>query len=263
MYKKDYSELFNEAFLTALSNWQNGWKENQIKRRELADKLVEACEFLPKEFKECNKACYRKRFIVGGEIVPIILDDTFFEGIASWSFDIDFTKNFKGLVNPATKFAMIFKHIPHEGDVIVNICELWKNNQFKKSVKVLNDSNPEIAKPLLNFKDLQSEIILRSNLRGSDIQHIVSMSSSFEEIFDMANIPENKREEFSIKYARDTDGIPIELPIYASERATSDGVANTISKMKALISNAESNNMPIYNLIHNPHKEDLKHKKSR
>ena len=101
---------FSREFLVALSNWQKGWKEDQASRRKIADDLVEHCEKIPDKFKRFEGSCYRKRFIRDGEIVPILLDDDFFEGIASWTVNVDYAKKFKGIVRPDTKFVMLFEH---------------------------------------------------------------------------------------------------------------------------------------------------------
>lgn len=252
--------MFEKSFLIALSNWQKGWRENQTKRRDLADKLVESCVSLPESFKSCNSPCYRKRFIVGGEIVPIILEDDYFEGIASWTVDIECAKKLKGLVNPETSFAIVFKQLPKNEDVVVNINELWKNKDFENAVNELNKTDPELAYPLLNFKDYQSEVVLRTTLKGTEIEHIVGVSTSFENICDMAGIPDEEREELSIQYAKDPEGIPIEMPILASSNATSEAVKSTIIAMKELIREAKLNNVLIYNLEHPSHPDDLKHR---
>ncbi len=256
----NYSEIFTHSFLKALSDWQRGWYENQTTRRQLADNLVEACKTLPQEFLKCENFCFRKRFIVGGEIVPIILDDEYFEGIASWTFDIDFAKNFKGLVNSATTFAMIFKQKPRPEDIIVNISELWKNESYRQAIEKLKVEEPELAEPLIKFKDFQSEIILRSNLHGTEIEHIVGVSSDFDEICDKAKIPIEMREELSKKYAKDPDGIPISMPVYSSVTSTKVAVQNTITNMRRTINDARRDGIPVYNLTHKSHSDDLKHK---
>lgn len=258
---KNANRMFSDDFLKALSNWQKGWGEDQDKRRELADTLVKECESLSKKFKKCNKFCYRKRFIVGNEIVPIIIADEFFEGIASWTMELDYAKNFKGLVKPMTKFAVIFKQIPKKTDVVVNIVELWKSKAFRQAVKELDEKSPEIAYPLLNFGDSQKEVILRTTLKGSQIEHIVGISNSFEKICDMANIPEEKREELSIEYSKNPNGIPIELPIYTSKKGTKKAVQKSLQMIKQLIDEAQKNNIPVYNLNYESHIEDLKHNK--
>lgn len=260
MESNQYKKIFNYDFLKALSDWQKGWAEIQSIRREYADNLVKVCNDLPDEFKICNEECYRKRFIIGKEIVPILLDDNFFDGIGSWTLDLNCAKEFKYLFKEFTIFAMIFKHRPQPNEIIVNICELWKNEDFKEAVKNLNEESPEIAYPLLNFKDFQSEVILRTTLKGSEIEHIVGTSSSFEEICDMGNVPENEREELLKRYNEDPNGIPIEFPIFASSNATKKAVKNTINKVKSQIDEAKQNNVPIYNLTCEPHPDDLKHK---
>ncbi len=252
--------MFDRSFLIALSNWQKGWNENQAKRRELADALVKACDTLPDNFKNCKVPCFRKRFIVGGEIVPIILEDNYFEGIASWTTDIECAKKLKGLINPATSFAIVFKQLPRKVDVIVNINELWLNQDFENAVQELKKTDPELAYPLLNFKDYQSEVVLRTTLKGTEIEHIVGVSTSFENICDMAGIPEEDREMLSIQYAQDPEGIPIEMPILASSNATREAVKSTIIAMKELIRDAKKNDVPIYNIEQPSHPDDLKHK---
>jgi hypothetical protein len=260
MKPNQYKEIFNREFLIVLSEWQKGWGECQEKRRKLADRLVEVCTDLPSEFKSCDSECFRKRFILGGEIVPIILNDDFFEGIASWTLDESFAKDFKQLVRPSTSFAMVFKHTPNIKEVIVNLCSLWDNDFFKTAVSELNNEEPDIAYPLLNFKDFQSEVVLRTTLKGSEIEYIVGVSSDFDEICNLGQIPEDEREELSIKYAQDPNGIPIYFPTYASSEGTRGAVRNTIVKMRELIADATSNNVPIYNLVYDPNPEDLKHK---
>lgn len=261
MKELPYANIFDIEFLTALSNWQNGWRENQERRREIADKLVEQCNKLPHEFKVCDCPCYRKRFIIEGEIVPILLDDEMFEGIASWTTDLNYAKTFKGFIKPTTKFAMVFKHTPVENEIVVNILFLWKNEHFIKSADKFKAERPDDARALFNFKDYQSEIILKSTLKGNEIEDIVGISSSFEKLCDMAGIKEENRRELSIKYARNPDGIPIELPSFAGSNATKKAIKKTISKMTNLLNHAKANNIPInWGKSYSRHDEDLKHK---
>ncbi|GAB3175533.1 hypothetical protein [Telluribacter humicola] len=70
--------IFNNDFLVALSNWQRGWAEDQERRRLIADELVKHCENLPEKFKTVDGPCYRKRFILEGEVTPILIGNDFF-----------------------------------------------------------------------------------------------------------------------------------------------------------------------------------------
>lgn len=255
-------DTFTDEFLIALSNWQNGWRENQEKRRMIADELVKQCEGLSFEFKEVTARCYRKRFINEGEVIPIILDNDFFEGIASWSEEKDHLKGFKGIVRPSSKFVMLFNHKPISDEVVVNIVRLWKNKQFQEAAADLNRRNPGAVKALFYFKDTQSEVVLRSTLRGTEIEDIVGVSNSFEEICDMGGIPEERREELSIKYAKDPEGLPIEVPTFAGSKATKEAIRKTIKKMKDTLQFARENNVLVnWSRVARPHEDDLKHRK--
>jgi hypothetical protein len=254
-------EIFTVDFLTALSRWQNGWHEHQDKRRQIADELVKHCESLPDELKVADVSCYRKRFLVEGETIPIVLEDDFFEGIASWTTDSDYVKNFKGFVRPDTKFAMVFKHKPSKNEIIVNIAKLWNHEGFISAVEKFKSENPDAAKALVNFKDFQSEVVLRSTLKGSEIEHIVGISSSFEKLCEMGGVPESEREKLSINYARDPDGIPIEMPFLAGSHTTKTALKTAILKMNDLLTHARKNNIAIdWSKVRTAHPDDLKHK---
>ena len=253
---------FSRDFLVALSNWQRGWSENQVERRKIADNLVKQCEHIPDKYKKVDGTCFRKRFIRDGEMVPILLDNDFFEGIASWTADLDYAKYFKGLVKPDTKFVMVFEHQPKPEEVVINIIELWKDDNFKKAVSEFEKDNSEGAKALLYFKDYQSEIILRSTLKGNEIIDIVGVSSSFEELCDMAGIPEEKREKFSIQYARNPTGLPIEIPTFAGQKPTREAIKKTLVKIKETFETARQNNVLIdWSRVTKPHEDDLKNKR--
>ena len=233
---------FSRDFLVALSNWQRGWSENQVERRKIADNLVKQCEHIPDKYKKVDGTCFRKRFIRDGEMVPILLDNDFFEGIASWTADLDYAKYFKGLVKPDTKFVMVFEHQPKPEEVVINIIELWKDDNFKKAVSEFEKDNSEGAKALLYFKDYQSEIILRSTLKGNEIIDIVGVSSSFEELCDMAGIPEEKREKLVKKYTIE--------------------VSKEDIKIKETFETARQNNVLIdWSRVTKPHEDDLKNKR--
>jgi hypothetical protein len=253
---------FSREFLVALSNWQRGWAEDQVERRKIADNLVKQCEHIPEKYKKVDEACFRKRFIRDGEIVPILLDNDFFEGIASWTANLDYAKYFKGIVRPDTKFVMVFEHKPKAEEVVINIIILWKDDNFKQAVSEFEKADSEGAKALLNFKDYQSEIILFSTLIGNEITDIVGVSSSFEELCDMAGIPEEKRDKLSIQYARNPNGLLIEIPTFAGQKPTREAIKKTLVKIKETFETARQNNVPIdWSGVTKPHEDDLKHRR--
>ncbi|WP_051935797.1 hypothetical protein [Salegentibacter sp. Hel_I_6] len=254
------STIFTDDFLIALSNWQKGWRENQDKRRVIADEVVLQCQNLPLKFKSVIEPCYRKRFINKGEVTPILTNqDGFFEGIASWSIDIDETKKFKGIHRPDTKFVMLFKHIPIPEEIVLNIMELWNDEEFVETAEKFKKENPDLAKPIFHFRDRQKEVILRSTLKANEIEDIVGASSSFEELCTIAEIPQENREELSKKFAK--TGIPIEVSTFTGRNITKSSLLKTLEKFNDKLQSAESNRT-LYDFSNAsvPHKDDLKHK---
>ncbi|GCC50347.1 hypothetical protein SanaruYs_05620 [Chryseotalea sanaruensis] len=254
-------EIFTRDFLLALSKWQNGWAENQEERRKIADELVRQCEKLAQKFKTVNHPCYRKRFIKSGELIPILIDNYFFEGVASWTKDIEYAKWFKGRVKPDVKHVMVFKHLPLPQEIVVNIMSLWEDEEFKKVAEIFKTEDREASRALFNFKDNQSEIVLRSTLKGNEIEDMVGISSSFDELCDMAGIPDDKREQLSIKYARDPNGLDIEIPIFGGARPTKEAIQKTLIAFRELMETSRKNNTYVdFSKTAIPHADDLKHK---
>jgi hypothetical protein len=252
---------FDIKFLNALSNWQKGWREDQSRRRQLADELIEVSKEIPEEFKNFDSPVYRKRFLIHGEMVPIVLQDEFFEGIASWTSDISFAKQFKGFVRSDAKFAVLFKHTPIISEVVLNIPSLWKDSDFTKAVSIFEKDDPISARALTIFKDSQAEVILRSTLKGSEIEDIVGVSSSFDELCDMAGIPEADRRELSARYDANAEGIPILIPSFVGPHATKNAITNTLNQFKDRLRFAAANSIPVvWPEVPNGWGEDRKHK---
>ena len=257
--RTNHDHVFTEEFIRSLANWQRGWYGDQDKRRTFADELIAHCENLPIQFRYVNRPCYRKRFLIEGEVVPIILNGELHEGIASWSLEMEFTKKFRGLYRRNTKFAILFKHTPEQSEVIVNLVKLWKNKSFTDAVEKFSNQHPKEAEPLLRYKDTQSEVILKSTLKGIEIEDIVTMSRAFDELCDMANIPAEKRAAIREQYDKNAAAIPIHTNVFAGRKTTKASINNSIRKIKIIIEDATKNGVPIIwpqNLVH---KEDLKH----
>ena len=76
-----------------------------------------------------------------------------------------------------------------------------------------------------------------------------------------AKIPEEKREELSIKFARDPIGIPIEMPIFVGTRPTKEGIKKILIEFIDMLENAKKNNIFVdWSRAAKPHADDLKHK---
>lgn len=201
--------IFSDDFLQALATWQNGWGTDQTRRKPIGDALLQACEALPKEFKTANgRTCYRKRFIHTGELVPIFVDDARDEEIGSWTFNEEFARGFRKLrsLDPGAITAAIFKRIPPDDEVVVNIPALWQDDEFIAAAEAYRERNKPYAKALFHFVGPydQDEIVLKSApLQGSQIHALAAPVKTFDEYCDMLGFPNDKRRD--VYYRQLTD----------------------------------------------------------
>ena len=94
---------FPDSFLEALGSWQNGWGEDQARRISLAQVLIKESQTIPSEFRTVSSACFHKRFLMTGEVVPLLLR-SLHDGVTSWSTDRKFAEEFKCRMRPGIRF---------------------------------------------------------------------------------------------------------------------------------------------------------------
>ncbi|AYV37541.1 hypothetical protein [Aeromonas veronii] len=225
--------IFDDDFLKILGAWQKGWKENQNTRLALAMKLRDATLNLPLKFKTVNQACYRKRFLHQGELFEIIMSNEKNEDLTSWTIFKQYAENFKGLLKPDAISAAIFEHTPTQDEVILNICELWKDKTFISAAEKYREAGGEHADAIFHFKASQGEVILNAPLKGSEIVALSGVSSPFDELCDQAEIPVSERDDY-FKKLIDLQIYPETLK-YTSKDGTQRVIKNTIEIMKLKI----------------------------
>jgi hypothetical protein len=203
--------LFPDEFLEALGRWQNGWRESQPHRLELAANLVEKARPLPNWCKRVDTVCYRKRFLLKGELIPVCLADELLEGPTSWTTDRTFGEQFKGLMRHGTAFVALFGHRPKPSEVVVSLPALWGAPDFEKAVASYVERELPFAAALDGFRAKQSEVILEAPLRSSELVGLVGVSSPWDELFDQAEVPTD--EPARSQLAKDL----MSLGVYASE----------------------------------------------
>ena len=186
---------FSDQLLEALGAWQNGWREVQARREILAEDLCKQAAGLPPEFRTITTSCYRKRFIHKGEMVDLFLNDFRDEGMASWTLDLRFAERLKGLTRDDAVSAAIFEHTPVDGEVIVSFPALWASEEFRIAVADYASREGPYAAALLNFKDEQQEVVLRTPLRSSEMIALTGASSPFDELCDRIGIAEDQRDQ--------------------------------------------------------------------
>jgi len=220
---------FSEELMTVLANWQKGWREDQEERERLSRELLSAVETLDKKFGLVSMPCYRKRFLHHGELVDIVLKDEKREGVVSWTTNQEFAERFKGLQKTDAVSGAIFEHTPSEEEVVVNICELWRDPGFIESAEKFKAKHADLAKPLFHFKDSQGEVVLTSPLKASEIITLTGASSPFDDLCDREGIPEEKRDDIFKKLV-DSGQTPGELR-YTSRESAQRIIENTIRKI--------------------------------
>lgn len=166
------------------------------------------------------------------DVVAILNNGEYFEGITSWTTDLKWSKNFKHLINPYTSFATIFQHKPLDQEAVLNVCELWKSVDFVADVNNLNKLQPKIAYPLLNFKDTQSEVILKSTLKSSEIISIIGISNDFDKLCDQLGVDPKEREKLSKDYAKNPNAILINEPSWLSKKGARNAVKKQWKNLK-------------------------------
>ncbi|UIP95249.1 hypothetical protein [Acinetobacter johnsonii] len=222
---------FSDELMIALANWQKGWEEKQEKRQVLASDLLNVVQNLDERFKRVSSPCYRKRFLHRGELEAIFLKDNKDEGVVSWTIHQEFAERFKGLLKPDAVSGAIFEHTPSENEIVVNICELWKDADFIEAANNFKKKYPIEAQPLFHFKDTQGEVILMSPLKASEIIAFTGASSPFDDLCEQLSIPEGSRDELFKKLVQ-TGLYPGELK-YTSKEGAQRVVENSIQKLYA------------------------------
>ena len=137
---------FSDELLMALADWQKGWREKQSERERLSVQLQKVVESLDAKFKRVNTTCYRKRFLHEGELVDIVLRNEKAEGVVSWTIKQEFAERFKGLQKLDAVSGAIFEHTPTEDEVVINICELWKDQAFITAANKISDPTTLFSK---------------------------------------------------------------------------------------------------------------------
>lgn len=219
-----------------------GWREDQSRRQSLAQRLEAATADLPQQFRTALKPCYRKRFLLKNELLDIILNDSYAEGIASWTSNLMFAERFKGITRENAVTGAIFEHHPKDEEVIVNFEALWQEPQFQSAASDYQARNGDYASALFNFKESQGEIVLHSTLKGSQIIALTGTASPFDELCDRAGIAEHQRDRIFAQLV-ENNIYPGEAA-YTTRQGAQSAIANTILKMKERIDSLKTINQP-------------------
>jgi hypothetical protein len=182
---------FSDSFLEALGLWQNGWSEDQTRRPALASSLLSEAQAIPVEFRTVNSACYRKRFLLSSEVIPLFFR-SLHDGITSWSTDRTLAEEFKYRMRPGTVTGMVFRYEPKLSEVVLNIPALWECPEFVAAAESYRDRGMPMAGALFHFRGNrnQHEIVLSAPLNPEDIVTLSGeTNTSFAEFCKTTNLP--------------------------------------------------------------------------
>ena len=206
---------YSNSFLRALAKWQCGWHEDKDRRIEITNDLMRVIDdnrsALPAAAFDAPEICFRKRFLVpnnpqnGGDFLPFIWDGEIAEGVASWTTDYNFAKNiFKKEIRP-NEVAIIFFHKPKPEDVVINITNLWNDNDFVESISSYIKKQDDAHSVFSKIGNKQSEVVLRSSLSIDRVRAFCGKVPLIEDICARADIRgDNKVDEiWSALVARD------------------------------------------------------------
>jgi hypothetical protein len=228
---------FPDTLLNAIGAWQKGWREQQELRLSLAITLLEETRHLDQRYREVNVPCFRKRFLLYGELVSIILNDHLDEGVVSWTTKVEFAELFKGIVRPDALTGAVFEHLPEPAEVVLNLHALWSDSKFVTAAEDYTRRDAEHARALTHFKDDQGEVILTAPLRGREIIRLSGTPSLFDDLCDKAGIAADQRDQVWKKLIL-SDEDP-RTPRYTTTEGAQRVIGNTITKIRDRIAAAK------------------------
>lgn len=236
--------IFTGKFLDALGRWQRGWKQDPAKRALIAALLVGQTAMLPDRFRRHDGTpLYRKRHLYRREdqreLVPLFLQGILVEGSpTSWSKDLSFAVEFDGVFDdrdPNSAAGAIFRHVPTDDEVILNIPALWCDPDFVAAAEEYRETGGAEAATIFHFrgKRAQNEIILSSPLRLDEI-FVLSGLSNFESLCGTIGVETEDARE-TLQGLLQASKISPETPRFLSHEATQRVVQVVVDKQKARI----------------------------
>jgi hypothetical protein len=215
---------FTDELLDVLGAWQRGWREDMDLKRPIEEKLIIEAAKLPDRFRAAPDACYRKRFLYKGDMESLIMFGGLDDGVASWTTDRAFAKDFKGIVRPDAVTASFFEHRPHPEEVIVNFPALWADPEFVRAAEDYRMRGGKEAVALFNFAGKQGEVVLHARLHADEIRGMVGDAPDFDAACDQAGIAQEARDALFKKLTE--MGVHFGGPIWSSESGAPRVVEN-------------------------------------
>jgi hypothetical protein len=181
---KQKETTYSLSFLQALNNWQRGGSTKQKRKRGLA--LEKEASTLPQHFKSCNLRCFRQISLETEWIWKLADTLELSETISSWTTSLNVAQLFKGGVPPKEYQGLIFVICPPPSSVILNIEELYKDQNFNNAIVENKKFITNFDQGIGRYWDSQKEVVLKiEKIELDQVYSLGGYSSSREELVKM------------------------------------------------------------------------------
>jgi hypothetical protein len=232
---------YPDSFFDALGRWQRGWRRDPVLRGSLATTLVREASRLPNTVRQHDgQALYRKRNLYRredqAELIPLFMQGVLDEGSpTSWSTSLSFAERFGKIFDdhsPNSVAGAIFRHVPVDDEVVLNIPRLWLDPVFVASADSYRNRGGSEAKAIFHFRGQrdQFEVILRAPLRVDEIYRL-GRSTTTEAIYEEIGAKSDDAKNRVDSLLRRTNIDPFDAR-YLSEEGTHRVVQRVIEKQR-------------------------------
>ncbi|WP_395449063.1 hypothetical protein ACHMW7_03910 [Aminobacter sp. UC22_36] len=235
---------FTQSFLDVLGRWQRGWKQDPKKRTAIALVMLNEARLLPCRFRRNDGVpLFRKRHLYRREdqreLVPLFVGGVLDEGSpTSWSTDIAFAEKFDQIFDefdPEAKAGAIFRHLPQDGEIVLNIRALWEDPDFVKAAEEYRQYGGVGSEAIFHFRYNrdQHEVILQAPLRLDEI-FALSGRGGAEELYATLGV-HSDHERDTIQSMLAAADIDLERPRFLTRDASHRVVDDVLEKFRARV----------------------------
>jgi hypothetical protein len=177
-------ELFTVELIQAVNDWQRGGGHHQKVQRGAS--LKRCATNLPPRYRECQLACFRQEAHEKDRTWQLLANNCLPETIAAWTTDLRLAKTLKGGVPPLGLQGVIFKLIPPQGSVVLNLITLYADPDFLAAVEAHKTNIVGFHDGIGRWRDSQSEVVLElGNVHSAEVYSYGGFSANREALAEL------------------------------------------------------------------------------
>lgn len=221
------SDLYTEALIRAVDDWQAGSKDKARKAR----RLKERTRHLPDRYRTAPARVFRQ--VRANALLALgVALDAIPEAISSWTSSEDVAKRFRESDQNRNKVLMIFARSPAPDDVILNMEILYGDPDFLETVR---DTRARIGRPfsgIERWQGTQKEVVLRETAIAND--EIISLGA-FRQLSDVVPMIGTRHPdaETDAQIFKKLTGTAVTEHFWTSPTSATAGVQNAAAKLQA------------------------------